>query len=348
MPVYGLPGTAVGPRGARSIGVVAAAISGVLLIGWSVWPQGDDGTVSIAVLTDTIATGIEVGDDVRLNGVQIGRIEGIEPADRHQRITLGLRRGQLAGLTDDIGMDFTPSNLFGVSEIALQRGTGGRPLGPNSVIDLTGPNAGRARDATIATLLDQAGSFTTDVLTPELGSVLRRISAGTTAFTPLIETIIAITRAIADTQQLPSSFLIGQYGSTLAGLPSTVDGVLRMLGMAYNAEYLRSPEHLQKFNASTKMIENELIPAVVTLLGTSEQYLAGTVNSLVPVLGALARTVPAPDRSSQELGLLLERIRRAMPDTPNGPVLKLNLDLSGVPGLAVPLNAALPAGQGER
>lgn len=348
VPVYGLPGTAVGARGARSIGVVAAAISAALLITLAARPQGDDGTISVAVLTDEIGTGIQVGDDVRLDGVQVGRIEAITSADRHQRITLGLRHSQVSGLTDGLGVDFTPGNLFGVSEIDLQRGTGGRPLGADAVVDLTGPQAGRARDATISTLLNQVGSFSNDVLSPELVSVLQRISSGTTAFTPLVETIIALTRSIADTQRLPSSFLIGQYGSMLGGLPSTVDGLLQLLGSAYNSEYMRSPDHIQKFDASVHMLESELIPSTVTLLTTSERYFAGTTAALVPVLTMLARTVPTPDRSSQEFGVLLDRLGRAMPDTPNGPVLKVNLDLRGVPGLATPLNAAQSAERGVR
>ncbi|WP_460726615.1 MlaD family protein [Nocardia heshunensis] len=300
------------------------------------------------MLTDEVGAGIVVGDDVRLDGVQIGRIAAIEPTDRHLQLTLDLEKGSASGLTDGLGIDFVPANLFGVSEVELQRGTAGDRLSAHSIVDLTGTRSGRARDATISTLLNQLGSFSNDVLSPELVPVLQRISTGTKAFTPLIETIISITRDIADTQRLPSSFLLGQYGSMLGGLPSTTDGLLQLLGAANNAEYMRSPEHVQKFDASARMLETELLPSVTSVLATGERYFAGTTATLVPVLAALAHIVPTPEQSGHDLSELLDRLNQAMPDTPGGPVLNVSVDLRGVPGLAAPLTAALAAGQGAR
>lgn len=345
MPAHGLPGVAVGQRGSRRIGIVAAVLAAAVLIAWRVTPSGTDGSMSVSVLTDSVGTGIKVGNDVRLDGVQVGRIADIAAADGHQRITLSLGRGQLFGLTDAMGVDYVPGNLFGVAEIDLQRGSGGQALVDRAVIDLTGPRADRARDATIATLLHSVGTFSNDVLTPQLMSVLERISSGTAAFTPLIESIIAITRAVADTQRLPSSFLLAQYGSALSGLPSTLDGVLRTLGSVDENIYLSAPEHMDKFNASTEMLSSELIPAAATLLGTGQRHLGDAASTLVPVLQRLARTVPTPETSGQELSELLRRLNAAMPDSPNGPHLNLRIDLRGVPVLSTPLQALAEGGR---
>ncbi|MFE3960945.1 MlaD family protein [Nocardia sp. NPDC059091] len=337
MPAYGLPGVATDARRSRRIGVIAVAVTLALVTGWRMLPARDDGTLSVTVLTDKVGTGIKTGNDVRLDGVAVGRVEAIEGVDRRQRLTLTLRRDQLFGLTSTLGVDYVPGNLFGVAEITLERGQGGTALADGAVIDLTGAHADHVRDATISTLLRSVGTFSTDVLTPDLMSVLDRISSGTSGFTPLVEAIVASVRAIADTQRLPSSFLLGQYGSTLAGLPSTTHGLLDLLSTAYDAEYLRSPENLAKFDASTQMIVTQFIPITAQVLATAGTHFGDTANVLVPVLSMLAHTVPDPARSSAELSELLRRLGAAMPDTPDGPVLNLSVDLRGVPGLAVPL-----------
>lgn len=337
MPAYGLPGVATDARLSRRIGIIVVTVAALVLTGWRMLPSRDDGTLSVAVLTDKVGTGLKTGNDVRLDGVAVGRVEAIEPSGQRQRITLTLHRDQLFGLTDAFGVDYVPGNLFGVAEIALERGSGGATLADGAVVDLTGARADQVRDATISTLLRSVGTFSNEVLTPDLISILDRISSGTSAFTPLVEAIVATVRAVADTQRLPSSFLLGQYGATLAGLPSTTHGLLGLLSTAYDAEYLRSPENLAKFDASTQMIVTEFIPALANVLSTAETHFADTVNTLVPVLSMLSHTVSDPARSSAELGELLRRLGVAMPDTGNGPVLNLAVDLRGVPGLAVPL-----------
>ncbi|PXX58454.1 ABC-type transporter Mla subunit MlaD [Nocardia tenerifensis] len=337
MPAFGLPGVATDARLSRRIGIVVVAVAVLMLIGWRMLPSRNDGTLSVAVLTDKVGTGLKTGNNVRLDGVAVGRVSAIESAGQRQRITLTLHRDQLFGLTDAFGVDYVPGNLFGVAEIALERGPGGAALADGAVVDLTGARAGQVRDATISTLLRSVGTFSNEVLSPELISILDRISSGTSAFTPLIEAVVASVRAIAETQRLPSSFLLGQYGATLAGLPSTTHGLLGLLSTAYDAEYLRSPENLARFDASTQMIVTEFIPALATVLSTAETHFADTVSTLVPVLAMLTRTVPDPARSGVELGELLRRLGAALPDTADGPVLNLAVDLRGVPGLAVPL-----------
>lgn len=126
-------------------------------------------------------------------------------------------------------------------------------------------------------------------------------------------------------------------GSTLAGLPSTTHGLLDLLSAAYDAEYLRSPENLAKFDASTQMIVNQFIPTLTNVLATAGTHFADTADVLVPVLSMLAHAVPDPAHSSAELGELLRRLGAAISDTPDGPVLNLAVELRGVPGLAVPL-----------
>ncbi|MEV6071396.1 mammalian cell entry protein [Nocardia sp. NPDC052001] len=335
MPAFGMPGVTASPTGARRAGVIATAVAVALLAGWRIAPFGPDpDTMSVTLLTDKVGAGIESGVDVRLDGVKVGTVSGIANAGTgRQRINLQLTRSQLFGLTDNLSIAYAPGNLFGISELTLRTGTGGRRLDDAAVVDLTGAEAGRVVDATISTLLQSLGQLTTQVLTPRLATVLSQISGDLKAFTPLLQTIVATAQQVADTQRLPSSFLLQQYGSTLSGLPYTTDGLLRVLDAFYNAPDLKSDADREKFDASVVLVRDHIDAALPTLLNTARPYFNGYTDALAPVLTAFAHAAPP----AAEVTELLDRLRAAMPDTPDGPVLRLDVALRGVPGLAVPL-----------
>ncbi|MFB7718260.1 MlaD family protein [Nocardia sp. NPDC056100] len=336
----------------RLVGAITAAAAAAAVIGWHFAPQRTSpDRVTVQLLTESVGNGIESGSDVRLDGVRVGSVAAIATAGTgRQSIHIELDRTQITGLTDALGVDYAPGNLFGVSEIELRPGSGGAPLRDRTVVDLTGDRAVRARDATISTLLRSLGQLTNDVVTPQMISVLHRIASDTRAFTPLFQAIVTTAQSVADTQRLPSSYLLRQYGSTLAGVPPTVQGVLDVLNAPYSDPYLRQPDKLAKFDASVSMVANNLIGALTGALDTGNAYYAGCAGVFVPLLSALAGTVPDPDATSDRLTELLRRVGAAMPETPDGPMVNITVDLRGVPALAVPLSALLDAraGGGQR
>ncbi|WP_067828528.1 MlaD family protein [Nocardia inohanensis] len=354
MPAYGLPGVTTTPRAARVAGLAVAVATAAGVLATQLIPnRPDPATMAVTVRTERIGTGVETGSDVRFAGVRIGSVTGVDrEADGSQRLEMRIDRTDSVGLTDALSLDYAPGNLFGISEVVLKPGSGGTALIDASVIDLTGPNAGRAADATISALLNSLGQFTNDVLTPQLTAVLSKIATETRAFAPLMQAIVTTMQAVADTQRLPSSFLLEQYGSTLAGLPPTVRGLLDLLNAPFSNAYLAQPGKIDKFNANLDMIKDDLLTAANDLLITGRTHYAEYVDILTPLLTALAHTVPRPQQSSAELAELLRRLHEAMPDNGNGPVLNLSVALRGVPAVAVPLAGLLgatptPAG-GER
>lgn len=348
MPGYGIPGVAVGPRAARRTGVALTTVAAVLTAGWFTMPRNGDGhTLSVTLLTEHIGTGVETGNDVRVDGIRIGTIAHIEPAGQgRQRISLALDRAQSGGLTDALSVDYAPGNLFGVSEIELRAGVGGTALADGSVVDLTGPAATRATDATISTLLGATGRLATEVLTPQLISVLNTIARDTRMFTPILQALVVSVQSIADTQRLPSSYLLQQYGQTLQGLPLTIDGLLRLLNAPFTNEYFQQDAHIGKFNAGIGLLKDDIINALNAVLTTSRTHLAEYPGLFGPLLHAVAGTVPDPQRSGAELTQLLQRLGSAMPDTPDGPVLRVQVDVGAFPVLAA-MPAITPPG-GER
>ncbi|MFD5177567.1 MlaD family protein [Nocardia sp. NPDC058379] len=345
---YALPGIRIQQRGARitgAVAVVAALLSFIVIRVAST--NEPPGRITVTLRTERVGPGIESGTDVRLDGVNVGAVARIEAEpDGYQRIVLDLAEAELFGLTDALDIDYAPGNLFGISEVELLPRAGGIDLVDNAVVDLTGDRASRVSDVTMSTMLQSIGQLTDDVLTPKLASVLAMIANQTRAFTPLIQTIIVTATLVADTQRLPASFLLGQFGQTLQGFPSTADGTVRLLWTAYENEYMKSDDNRRRFDATIAVIRDDLLPTLTTVLGTGGQYYSGHSLAVVPLLDAIARTVPTPDLTGAQLGELLDRTDRAFQPTPDGPVVRvdadIDIDLGLVPGLAGPLQAGAP------
>ncbi|WP_024803557.1 hypothetical protein [Nocardia sp. BMG51109] len=367
MPAYALPGTDVGPRRARILGLCAVLLVVALVIGWRLAPERRSADeIRVALITGHVGEGIEPGTDVRLDGVRIGSITGIDnAAPGRQRVDLGLRRSQLFGLTDALSVDYAPGNLFGISALQLHSNSGGTALGNGSTVDLTGRNAGRIQDATLSSLLRSTGLLTNDVLTPKLAELLRKTSQDLSAFTPLLQAIGTTARSFAETQQLPPSLLFDRYGSVLAGLPPMLSGAISVLYGDLTNAYLADPGRLARYGDFWTEVQNKLLPSATRTLGTAEQHFGGMMPVASMILDRLSSSVGTPERSAGQLSELLDRLDKAFHDSPTGPVLNVGVelntpagiapgnvagavpgtdpgvDLSTVPGLAAPLAAML-------
>ncbi|MQY25923.1 MlaD family protein [Nocardia aurantia] len=344
MPPYALPGTEVGPRRARLLGAGAVLLTLAVLIGWRVAPRPQPADeIHVSVLTGHVGEGIGPGTDVRLDGVKVGAVEAIDTAGPgRQRLALTLTRSQLFGLTDNLGVDYAPGNLFGVSALQLHSASGGTVLANGSTVDLTGAAADRVRDATLSALLESTGRLTGDVLTPELAALLVKASHDLTAFTPLLQAVGTTARSFAETQQLPPSLLFDRFGSVLAGLPPMLTGGLTVVDAAYTNKYLATPEHIEKYGDMFNGLQYRLLPTVTRTATVAEGWFGGFIPIVAAILGQLNSSIGATGDSAGRLSDLLDRLHTAFHDTSDGPVL--NVDLALVPGLAVPLGAALPAG----
>ncbi|QLY30451.1 MlaD family protein [Nocardia huaxiensis] len=340
MSKYVMPGVPTGPKRSITVGAAALALTVLVLLGWTVRAQTRTETgLPITLHTERIGDGVLTGTQVRLNGVQVGEVTAITPADNGtQLIELRLDQDQLAGLDDSLRIDYAPANLFGISEIVLRRGAGGSPLRAGSEVDLTGLRANGVYDATLSGLLRSLAGVSNDVLTPQLSTVLGQLAADFHAFTPFLQTVVMLARTVAERQQVAPSELLGQYGSALEGGAQFVDSTLRVIDQVSGIEVLRTDR--EQFDATVAVIVDKLFPTLSATLFHAGDNFSGYTDMLAPLLRVLAQMVPAPQQSSAELRALLDRVRTAMPDTPAGPVLNLDIDLRGVPAVAVPLLGA--------
>ncbi|WP_244198453.1 MlaD family protein [Nocardia neocaledoniensis] len=317
-----------------AVAVVAAAAG---LLGWQVATHGEDvqGT-EIVLRTQRLGDGIVVGTRVRADGVVVGKVTDIAPLSLGtQAITLDVDRSQLDGIDDSMKVDYGTSNLFGISEIQLRPGRGGAPLRTGSVVDLTGPRAADAVDATMGNLLRGLATVGDQALAARLAVVLDQLATDTRAFTPLLQAMVVTARTVADNQTLPPSFQLEQLGTTLVGAGQFAGATIDVIDRVTRIEVLRTGR--ARFDATIDMVTQQLFPGLQTMLYHAKEQFPAYAAMAVPVLDAVGRAVPDPQRSSAELTALLANLRSAFTDTESGPALNVDVDLRIAPVPMIPL-----------
>ncbi|MEU0538833.1 MlaD family protein [Nocardia sp. NPDC005978] len=337
MPNYGMPGVAVDRKRSMAVGAIAVALVLAVAASWALYrSQKAEVGLAVTLRTEQIGDGVLVGTDVRMNGVLVGKVTDITP-DEHgtQRIDLRLDDAGLFGLDDSLRVDYAPANLFGISEIDLRRGPGGSPLRAGALIDLTGARASAVYDATMGSILRSASQVGDSVLTPQMASVIAQAAADTEALMPLAQALITATRTIADNQTMPLSRLLGELGPAFDGGGRFAGATVQSVDMILSMQRLQRDR--AQYDAGLAIVTQQLLPTLAGTLGTAGTELSGLTDMLAPVLTMLAQMLPRPQQSAAELRTLLQRLHAAMPDDGQGPVLNLEVDLRGVPAVAVPL-----------
>ncbi|MGW0098176.1 MlaD family protein [Nocardia sp. NPDC003354] len=336
MPHYGMPGVSTGRRTSVLIGLGAAVTAAVVgltttIVRTAVPEKG----IRVALVTEQIGDGIAVGSRVSLDGIAIGRVDEIAPAGAGtQRITVRLTDSRTFGLDESLRLDYAPANLFGISEIAVRRGPGGPPLRTGSEIHLTGARAADVYDATMGSLLRGMSGVSTAVLTPQLSHLIDRLATDLNAFTPFLQSMVLLARTVADHQRMRPSEFLGELGGALGPTADLVDATVSAIDRIYRIEDLRTDR--ERIDTGLDLVINKLFPTLTSTFFHASTF-AELTDMLAPLLTVLAQMVPTPQRSGAELAELLRGLRAAMPDTPAGPVLNLDIELRGVPGVAVPL-----------
>ncbi|MFF2088358.1 MlaD family protein [Nocardia sp. NPDC058176] len=337
MPAYGMPGVAADRRTSRLTGaIILGVIAAVLLATVAYRHLRTDEGLRIALHTEHLGDGISAGSQVRIDGVTVGEVAAVTPGERGtQQISLLLDEHRLHGIDDSLAVDYAPTNLFGIAELELLRGTGGSPLRAGAVLDLTGPNADRVYDATMSAILRSLSQVGMTVTSPQMATVVSQLAADFKAFTPLVQALITVAKTIADNQDVAPSELFGRLGPAFDGGGQFAGATMQVIDTL--SEIRVTQVDKDRYDIGVGVIGGSILPALTTTLNTAGGHFAETTDMLAPMLLALAQMSPSPQRTGAELTALLQNLRGAMPDGPDGPVLNLDVELSGVPGIAVPL-----------
>ncbi|WP_446224692.1 MlaD family protein [Nocardia sp. IBHARD005] len=337
MPNYGMPGVAADRRTSRLTGAVILAVIAVVALAYVTYTnlRGEEG-LRIALHTEHLGDGISAGSQVRVDGVTVGEVTEVTPGERGtQQIALVLDERRLYGIDDSLAIDYAPTNLFGIAELELRRGSGGAPLRADSVLDLTGANSGRVYDATMSAILRSMSQVGMTVTSPQMATVISQLAADFKAFTPLVQAMITLAKTIADNQDVAPSVLAGKLGPAFEGGGNFAGATMETIDILRDIRITQVDK--DRYDIGVGVLGGSLLPALTTTLTTAGGHFAETTDMLAPMLYALAQMSPNPQRSGAELRALLANLRGAMPDGPDGPVLNFEVELSGVPALAVPL-----------
>ncbi|GAB04846.1 hypothetical protein GII30_20175 [Gordonia amarae] len=327
---HALTGITTHTHTARTVGIAAILVAALAVIGWRFIPTDDldSGQIAVTLLAEEVGDGVTKGTEVRRGGVVVGKVDSVTRTDAGQAITVHLDRPALTGLTDALSIDYSPANLFGITQISLLAQQGGSPLRSGTTINLTGAQRDRVHDATVSTMLLSLGKLSGDVLTPDLADLLKKVAQDAKAFSPLMKALVTTVETVADTQKMPYSPILRDLGSALSGFPATLDGGLVLLRMVHDHPYLKVPEKQARFDATVAMLAKKVIPGLANLLEVLQPDYRGLAAMPVPLMNAVASVVSSPQTTQAQLEQLLTRTAKTFGGSPAEPVLRLALTLN--------------------
>lgn len=328
-----------------------------------------DGTYSVAIATPFVGQGVQAGTPVVLHGVQVGKVTDVTNTGGGKvQLATQLRTQPTRGLTDAMNIDFRPINYFGVPGINLVPNAGGRALRDGSKLDLQ-PKG----NFTLSELLNQLGEVSAKSLTPQLISVIDRITRYTDGLNPTIETAVTVTRAVDAVQTVPTEKLLTNLSTAIAAFPAFTNTVVEAgtrvvkydyypgevlkdpatAGPTLVAPYVESvktpnigdytPEYFQKhFIVTLDLIQQGLFAAVGKLVGSH-------VDDLIPLISgikAITDTGPVllrPEDVAQKLAELRDRFERLYAGNGDQHAISVRIVLDSLPGVAAPLGVTTEA-----
>lgn len=330
-----------------------------------------EGTYSVSIVTPYIGQGVESGTAVVLHGVKVGEVTNVTNTGSGKvQLSTRLESQPTSGLTDAVNIDFRPINYFGVPGINLIPNAGGQVLRDGSRLDLQ-PTG----NFTLSELLNQLGDVSASSLTPQLISVIERVTRYTDALNPTIETAVTVTRAVDAVQTVPTEQLLANLSTSIDAFPPFTDAVVEAGTRVVRYDYYPHKVHpdqdpatsgpvLQRpyvENAKTPnigdlspeffhdhwldtldLIQNGLFAAVGKLVGSH-------VDDLVPLISgikAITDTGPVllrPEDVAQKLAELRDRFQRLYEGNGDQRAVSVRIVLDSLPGVAAPMGVITEA-----
>lgn len=327
------------------------------------------GLYSVAITTPYVGQGVQEGTPVVLHGVKVGEVTSVKnTADGEVRLDTDLETAPTQGLTNDMDIDYRPINYFGIPGVNLIPRSGGQALHDGSQLRLV-PTG----NFTLAELLYQLGNVSQASLTPQLISVIDRVTRYTDGLNPLFESLVTMSRAVEAVQTEPTEEQVSRLGVALAAVPpfanELVIGLRRVQdfsfypgqtrGPAASSAMVLAPPYLvdaqipslgeftdQYFDTywdtGLDSAQNGLFKAVGTLVGSH-------VDDLYPLISGLKSitdTVPVllrPRDVAQKLAELRSRFEQLYEGNGEQRAVSVRLLLDGLPGVAAPMGIVTEA-----
>jgi hypothetical protein len=302
-----------------------------------------DDLVAVSFVLPYTAQGVIDGTALVLHGVQVGKVTGIasQPGGGI-RIDTELNRGPATGLTDTMRIDYRPVNYFGVSGINISPGSGGQALRDGVLI-----NAVPTGNYTLQAMLTRFGQLTNGVITPDLVSVIDRITRYTDGLNPLIETVFIATGTVTEVQKVRPSRLVANTAGAAVALPALAEALVKSgddISRADNnwmhegAGDLSDKQWYTEFGVPTY---EQIVNGIFGSIGKLEASHVGDLLPLVNGVKTITDTVPPllrPEAVGDLLTELRTRFERIYGGTPDQRAVQVKIVLDNLPGVAAPIN----------
>lgn len=254
------------------------------------------------------ATGLAANDNVKIAGVSIGRVTGVEIADRRVA-EVRFKVDRDVGLPADVRAVIRYENLIGDRYLELQRPTGrvASALAPGSLIPLS-----RTTPAVSLTVLFGGFRPLFQALRPDqvnelADDILRTVQGEGGTIESLLQHTASLTGTVADQDQVVGS-LITNLNDVL-GTVSTRDRHLSELVVQLQ-RFVSGLSADRKVLGSSISALGELSGSVAGLLQDARPPLRADIRALGTVADNLQANEPTVSRWLHELPLLLHRVDR--------------------------------------
>jgi hypothetical protein len=318
---------------------------------------------SVAITTPYVGQGVDVGTAVVLHGVKVGRVTNVtNTAGGGVQLDTVMQTQPTRGLTDAMNIDFRPINYFGVPGVNLIPRSGGQALHDGSDINLV-PTG----NFTLSELLNQLGNVSASSLTPQLITVIDRVTRYTDGLNPLFETAVTVSRAVEAVQTVPTEHLLTNLSTAIAAFPAFTDAAVtfatRLIKYDYYPGQVRGPAassgpklaypYLQDVTVSSlgDMSEDYFQRKFIATLDTQQNGLFGAVGKLlsshvddltplISGLKAITDTGPVllrPQDVAEKLAELRSRFENLYAGNGDQHAISVRVLLDSLPGVAAPL-----------
>jgi hypothetical protein len=340
--------------------VVFAVIVAVALAVTNPFARHDD-RMLVVIETPYVGQGVQAGSAVVLHGVEVGRVTSTALVPNGDvRIETTLQKSPVQGLTDAMAIDFRPVNYFGVAGINIIPNSGGRALRDGSELTLT-PKG----NFTLTELLSRLGDVSAGALTPKLINVIDRVSRYTDGMTPLFETMVTATTAVADVQRVPTAQLLAfpPFGNAV------IDAAVRTHKFDYYPEHTSVPSPASSGSklyfpyadeAQTPSLSDEpdayfwsvykpfLDLASSGLFAAVGRLEVSHVDDLLPLIGGIKSITDAvpplirPEKFAANLVELRKRLETLYGGNGEQRALQVRILLDSLPAVEAPLGVMTP------
>lgn len=325
-------------------------------------PFGGNRTDRISILLEVpyVGQGVAPGTAMVMHGVKVGEVRAISSqSSGGVRMNVDLDSASASGLTDSLGVDFRPTNYFGVTGINLVPGAGGQALRDGTRI-----TAEPQGNSTLQALLYRLGEITGGVVTPQLVRVVDRATRYTDGLNPLIETLLTAADAVANVQTVSTAQLLRNATGISVAFPQFVDAATAAgyqfnqnsgfvtfntsaEGALPNQDYVdttaavgerQTAEYWEKRSMATlDLIANSFFGALGKVLSSHPSELIPAVE-LVKTLTDVVPGLVTPDNVASDLVELRTRLEKLYAGSPEQRALQVQIVLDSLPGVATPID----------